>query len=155
MATAVEFIVDMLGSELFLKGAGGAAFALHNADTWQWWHYIAWFAIILLGMEILSQLVLLFGKYVHGSDLIFKVHLGNTLLSQIVRFSPNLSPCLVAGSGRVNIFPTVGSIWTSSNRWTSRSSRLTGLVSVNSWFVQFASQSDSIAMHLESGSPIL
>ena len=64
MASAAAFIAEFLGSDLFLKGAGGAAFALHNADTWHWWHYVAWFAIVLLGMEILSQLVLLFGKYV-------------------------------------------------------------------------------------------
>lgn len=64
MAQIVTVFADLLGSDLFLKGAGGAAFALHNAETWQWWHYVAWVFIILLGMEILSQLVLLFGKYV-------------------------------------------------------------------------------------------
>lgn len=62
----VAVIADMLGSDFFLKGVGGAAFALHNAETWHWWHYLAWFSIVLLGMEILSQLVLLFGKYVFG-----------------------------------------------------------------------------------------
>ena len=67
MASAVAYIAELLGSDLLLKGAGGAAFALHNASTWQWWHYIAWVSIILLGMEILSQLVLLFGKYVAAS----------------------------------------------------------------------------------------
>ena len=55
MASAVAYIAELLGSDLLLKGAGGAAFALHNASTWQWWHYIAWVSIILLGMEILSQ----------------------------------------------------------------------------------------------------
>lgn len=64
MAEVVAVFADLLGSDLFLKGAGGAVFALHNAETWQWWHYVAWVLIILLGMEILSQLVLLFGKYV-------------------------------------------------------------------------------------------
>jgi hypothetical protein len=61
---AVAAVAELLGSDLLLKGAGGAAFALHNAETWQWWHYAAWFSVIMFGLEILSQLVLLFGKYV-------------------------------------------------------------------------------------------
>lgn len=125
MATAAEFILDMLGSELFLKGAGGAAFALHNADTWQWWHYVAWFAIVLLGMEILSQLVLLFGKYVPAliSGL---VHKNKLPFGPLCYEHDLIHTKLLAGSDRASTFPTGGSIWTNSSRSTSLSSLSTG-----------------------------
>ncbi|CAM9340719.1 unnamed protein product, partial [Choristocarpus tenellus] len=48
--------------EVLLRGAGGTAFALHNAQTWIWWHYVAWTVLILLGMEILATLVHVVGR---------------------------------------------------------------------------------------------
>lgn len=56
-ATANGVLADVL-----LKGAGGAAFSLVNADTWRWWHYPAWLSIILLGLEIVAALVHVYGK---------------------------------------------------------------------------------------------
>jgi hypothetical protein len=38
-----------VASELLLRAAGGSAFALHNADTWEPWHYAAWMGIVLAG----------------------------------------------------------------------------------------------------------
>ena len=49
-------------ADVLLKGAGGAAFSLVNADTWRWYHYPAWLSIILLGFEILATLVHVFGR---------------------------------------------------------------------------------------------
>ncbi|CAM9944798.1 unnamed protein product [Discosporangium mesarthrocarpum] len=51
-----------LGVEVLLRGAGGAAFALHNAKTWNWWHYVAWTGLILLGLEIVAALVHVVGR---------------------------------------------------------------------------------------------
>lgn len=55
------FLEGLLADVLF-RGAGGAAFALHNAKTWQWWHYIAWTSIILLGLEAVAALVHVLGR---------------------------------------------------------------------------------------------
>jgi hypothetical protein len=38
-----------IASELLLRAAGGSAFALHNADTWEPWHYAAWMGVVLAG----------------------------------------------------------------------------------------------------------
>lgn len=57
MALAEGMLADVL-----LRGAGGAAFSLVNADTWRWWHYPAWLSLILLGMEVVASLVHVFGR---------------------------------------------------------------------------------------------
>lgn len=56
-------------SDFLVKGAGGAAFALYNADTWRWWHYPAWLSLILLGLELVAALVHVFGR-TSGAELI-------------------------------------------------------------------------------------
>lgn len=49
-------------ADVLIKGAGGAAFAIHNSDTWQWWHFLAWLSLILLGLEIVAALVHIYGR---------------------------------------------------------------------------------------------
>ncbi len=48
--------------DLLLKGAGGAAFLVYNAQTWQAHHYLGWGLVVLLGLELLATLVFLFGR---------------------------------------------------------------------------------------------
>lgn len=55
-------VADGLLGDFLVKGAGGAAFVLHNAETWQWWHFLALTSIILLGLELLAALVHMFGR---------------------------------------------------------------------------------------------
>ncbi|CAM9446850.1 unnamed protein product [Chrysoparadoxa australica] len=49
-------------SPIIFRGAGGAAFVLCNAETWTRWHIVAWIFIIVLGLELVSWLVHLFGR---------------------------------------------------------------------------------------------
>lgn len=49
-------------SDVLVRGAGGAAFVLYNAETWQWYHYPLWLAVILLGLEIVASLVHVLGR---------------------------------------------------------------------------------------------
>ena len=62
MASLVSALKDALLVDILVKGAGGSAFALYNASTWQWWHYPAWLTIILLGLEIVAALVHVLGR---------------------------------------------------------------------------------------------
>lgn len=48
--------------DILVKGAGGAAFALYNAETWRWYHYPLWLAVILLGLEVVAALVHVVGR---------------------------------------------------------------------------------------------
>lgn len=54
--------VGGLLADVLVKGAGGAAFALYNDDTWRWYHYPLWLAIILLGLEVVAALVHVLGR---------------------------------------------------------------------------------------------
>lgn len=54
--------MDGLLSDFLVKGAGGAAFALYNSNTWRWWHYPAWLVVCLLGLEIVAALVHVYGR---------------------------------------------------------------------------------------------
>jgi hypothetical protein len=40
--------MEVLGG-LVLHLAGGAAFALREASTWEPWHYVAWSVVLLAG----------------------------------------------------------------------------------------------------------
>lgn len=44
-----RFFTEVLQSDLLLRGAGGAAFVLHNAETWRPYHYAMWVAFVLGG----------------------------------------------------------------------------------------------------------
>eukprot|EP01134_Creolimax_fragrantissima_P002242 CFRG2242T1 len=48
--------------DLLLHGAGGVAFVLHQAETWTPFHYVLWFVMIFVGLELLSSIVLMTGK---------------------------------------------------------------------------------------------
>lgn len=61
MTSWFAVLQDSLLTDVLVKGAGGAAFALHNSQTWQWWHYPAWLTIIMLGFEIVAALVHVYG----------------------------------------------------------------------------------------------
>lgn len=62
-------LTEGLLADALIKGAGGAAFALHNAKTWRWWHYPAWLSLILLGLEAVAALVHVLGR-VSGAPII-------------------------------------------------------------------------------------
>jgi hypothetical protein len=46
---ASRFLRELQSSELFLRGAGGAAFLLYEAKTWRPVHMLSWTLVILLG----------------------------------------------------------------------------------------------------------
>lgn len=46
----------VLDTDIALRGVGAASFVLHDASTWQWWHYCAWAAFLIFALEVVSQL---------------------------------------------------------------------------------------------------
>lgn len=62
LVAAEATAVGGLLADVLAKGAGGAAFALYNTETWKWYHYPLWLAVILLGLEVVASLVHVFGR---------------------------------------------------------------------------------------------
>lgn len=52
-------VLDCVGVERVL---GGIMFFLVESREWRWWHYLAWCSFILLVLELLSSLVMLYGR---------------------------------------------------------------------------------------------
>jgi hypothetical protein len=59
--------VALFDNQLVWNVLGLAAFTLHDASSWRWWHYFLWAALIAGAMEILAKLVIAGGK-VFGMD---------------------------------------------------------------------------------------